>query len=553
LAAPWHAATWNLRDRGTLLAFAAVSIAYLALRLVALLRARFVEDHDSMLYLFQIDQVNAKGLGVVWDFGVDANPFFSVASAPLSALLGSAEVGARMTSLAFSLLLLIALFDIGRRIGTPVAAALGLLFVAFNPTLINLSHAVLTEPTFIAIFYVAVWIFWIQYGDPRPGLAALLGLVAALAFITRLEGILYLAFFPALQCLHYFFFRNGRYDTRRLIRWNAAFVLGFAVLAVTEVGRVSQQVGRLALNGRQAWVALLNNGQGGYEESIYGLDYDPGTINIDHVLGNPQAMSSVESAIDPGTMLRRVVFNFDELVSVRLSELIGALALALFGLGLLELWLGGRRFEALSVLAMIGVGVAGPLAHTVSPRHVAIVVPIMLLTGGLGAVLLIRSVLPRAGHAQARYALTGLVALAVLVGWAYPLSVTIRGLDRPNLGYDPADFTGPAEIVRSLRSEPDRPPVIVARHAYFPYYAGAGLGLPLPHTDYEGLVEYSRINGAEFLYLVHDRPVPDPDERLFMAEFAGEQAPPEFELLYRGTSGLGQKVELYRFLDDEGS
>jgi hypothetical protein len=536
---------WTLQNRGTITAFGAVLLVYIGLRAVAMAQAQFLEDHDSTLYLFQIDRILADGLGVVWGFRPDAAPFFPVVSAPMSALTGSAESGARLTSLLFSGLLFLALLDIGRRIAGPAAVAVGLLLVALNPTLVRLSFAVLTEPSFIATFYVAVWLFWLQFESPRLALAALMGLVAGLAFTNRLEGILYLAFFPALQAVHYVWFSERRYDLKRLVSWTAVFVACFAVFAGAEIARVSNQMGKPALNGRQAWVALFNDGARARDEAIYGLDYDPGTINIDYVLANPASMDEVASQADPRAMVRRVVLNVEELSTTRLSELLGAVALALFGLGMVDLWQRGRRFEAVAVLAMVAVGLAAPLAHTLNPRHIAVVVPIMLLVAGLGVGYASRAIVPSLSPDRrlARGLTVASLALVAIAGWAYPLSVSLRGLHRPNTEYHPNDFVEPIRIVRSAQKELGRAPAIIARQAYLPYYAGTGLGLPMPYTDFEGLVEYSRINDADFLYLVH------PPQRPFASAFAGEEASPPFELVYEGRSSLGQRVELYRLTD----
>lgn len=536
---------WSLRNRGGLVAAAVVLAAYVALRLVGLRGSVWVEDHDSISYLVHIEKVLRDGLGSVWTFGPDTTPFYPVVGAFFAALGGSTELGARLGSLFLSVLMLVALFDIGRRVAPPAAVAAGLVLVAFNPLLVQLSYAVLTEPGFVATFYVALWIFWIQYRSPRLAMAALLGVVAGLAFLNRLEGILYLAFFPALQATHYLFADERRYDARRLGAWAAIFVVCFGALAVPQIVKVSDQMGRPALNGRQAWVAMLNQADLDYEEALYGLDHDPGMVNLDYVQSNPDALGQVQSGMDPGAMLRRIVFNFDELVNVRLGEILSAVALALFGLGLVDLWSRRRGFEAFIVLASIGVGVAAPLAHNVVPRHIAVIIPIMLLTAGIGAGYAARVLAGGGSRALAGRAslLTAVVVVAALAGWAYPLSVIVRGLDRPNLEYHPDDFEEPVQIVKSL-TEGEEPPVIVTRKSYFAYFAGGGHErLHLPHTDYDGLVRFSRINDVDFLFLRHNGLITD---RPFMSAFGGPEEPPDFELLYRGRSRMGESIELYR-------
>ena len=83
---------------------------------------------------------------------------------------------------------------------------------------------------------------------------------------------------------------------------------------------------------------------------------------------------------------------------------------------------------------------------------------------------------------------------------------------------------------------------------YIAYFLGAPR-IPMPYTDYQGLVRYCEINKVEFLYLVHRRlrnwghP--------FLQEFTHDRVLKNFTLLYSGVDAYGEKVELYRVVNYE--
>jgi len=81
-----------------------------------------------------------------------------------------------------------------------------------------------------------------QYSAPTVASGALLGLIFGLSFLDRTEGILYLAFIPFVQVVHYWFTRDRSYSSRQLIRWGATFIAVFVLLAAPQVWRVSRRI-----------------------------------------------------------------------------------------------------------------------------------------------------------------------------------------------------------------------------------------------------------------------------------------------------------------------
>ena len=112
-----------------------------------------------------------------------------------------------------------------------------------------------------------------QYSAPTVASGALLGLIFGLSFLDRTEGILYLAFIPFVQVVHYWFTRDRSYSSRQLVRWGATFIAVFVLLAAPQVWRVSRRMGGFAINGRQAWALFLGRDLTGVarDRKLWGL------------------------------------------------------------------------------------------------------------------------------------------------------------------------------------------------------------------------------------------------------------------------------------------
>ena len=73
-----------------------------------------------------------------------------------------------------------------------VGIAAGLAFLAGSPDFIRLSYSILTEPTYVATVYAGLALFLAQCGKPRASSAVGIGVLFALSFLNRVEGVLFL-------------------------------------------------------------------------------------------------------------------------------------------------------------------------------------------------------------------------------------------------------------------------------------------------------------------------------------------------------------------------
>ena len=548
----------HLHDRwprkwGTILLTIGVIFAlFLCLRIVTWHNTVLYEDLDSVGYMGTMKLYLQGDLQGIINQNPDRTAGYPLMGALMSLPGWEVETGARLASLFFSSLVFFVLIGIGRQCGSsPLEVASGLFILAFTPVLIALSISILSEPTYIGLIYVGWWLFWIQYKELKLEKAALLGLTFGFAFITRTEGILYLAMIPLLQGIYTFFFDEKARSLKKYIAWSLIYVLCFAAIAAPQIWRVSHKMGSFALNGRQAWIAVLDApSDKSFREKLSGLDYSPGEVNISYLRTHPEEWPSTGKQ-DLLGRIKASILNFHTLYNRDLSILVGHFSLMAFGVGLLAVYQSGRRFETFLVLAIIGVNLIGPLL--LSPkyifRHIWIIAPIICLVAGVGVVYASRIIVEcHKKFLRWQYLALGSFLCAMILAWVVPLKTTLKPSDF-KAEYSLRELQEPIRILKEIgEKELGRPPRVIAERDFIVFLLGAPR-IPLPYTDYQGLVRYCELNNVEFLYLVHRR-VRQEGYPFFQA-FTNNQALKNFSLVYSGVDAYGEKVELYRIVHYE--
>lgn len=537
---------------GWTLVFAVIGAVYLGARIVSWQLNGQFEDHDSISYLKQIEVFLTFDWQRIDSLSPDSTPFYPFVAA-LFALPGwSVETAARLCSLAFSCLLFVSLIGIARHVGGLAAGSLGLLLVACNAELIRLSHSVLTEPSFVATIYLAVWLFLTQRDRLSLVHAALLGLILGLAFLNRVEGLIFALAFPFLQWAYTLVVCRGRLRVRRLLLWSSICYLAFLAMATPQIWHVSNKVGQFAINGRQIWSLLLNRPDGrNYEQKIYGLDYNPSEINIKYLFDHPEEAAESSASFHPVEYFGGIVKNLSLLNHEQLGMAIGALGLIFFALSIVWQLQARQHSSLLLICGFLLVGLAGPLLHNVVMRHIAVIVPLVLLVAGDGLLRTARGAI-ESFRVPCRFTYPLAVGLTAVIisASAVPLYRLFVLEDAVNSEYRAEDLRPiVAEINRMAEQELNHPPRIVDRKSYTAWQVGGAVRIPLPYTDMAGLETYLQLNAADFFILRHRDPVTG---RPFYSEFADGDPPPSFELLYRGWDSFDVLHELYRYRPTSG-
>ena len=518
-------------------ALAAIALVYLLLRLLVWRGAALVEDHGSISQLFRAQAFLSLDPWRIAALEPDTTPFYPVFVGLFSLPGWSLETAARLCSLGFSLFLFYAVLKIGLRIAGSEATLAGLLLLSLNPVLARLSPAILTEPSYIGTVYGGLWLFWRQYDRPSLGAAVGLGILFGLAFLNRVEAMLFLPAVPVFQLVHYLGARPARYGRATLVKWGLSYVVSFAALAAPQVWWVSDQMGRLAINGRQVWSQVLVREGKSYEEQVYGLDYSPAVINLTYLQAHPEAMPQEPSSQRslPARYARLLVENGRDLVGDKLRSLLGLAPCLFFLIGLTALVFRGRRADALIAIGFFTVTLAGPLLHNVVLRHIIVIAPLALLIAGLG-------IAETAGWIERRtrlprLAVGGLTLLLIAFGWLPALRRAVGGA-ACNSEYCADAVQRAGRIVREM--EPRGTPKVAARKQYLAYFAG-GSPVPLPYADYDGLIRYLAANEVNYLYLERWQIESYPFMRTF-----DRRASADITLLDRQADGQGRISELYR-------
>lgn len=534
----------KIKDYKIILIYLSLFFLYLLLRLFAWQNTVLLEDTDSLFYLDNIKVFLTFDLHKIINLDPDSTPFYPFFGALFSLPGWSVESAARLTSLFFSSVLFLAVLGIGKQTAKPLEITLGLLILSFSPVLISLSFSVLTEPSYVATIYLGFWFFWTQYRKPKLWKAAVLGVIFGLAFLNRLEGILYLCIIPFLQGSYEFLWGRNKSSFKQFLSWSSIFITCFSLMAIPQVWRVSHKMGTFAINGRQVWSLVLNapDEKSGMEK-IFGLDFSPSQINIGYIKSHPEVLNQFESKTSPTDYIKTVIKEFDHLYRKQLGILIGPFGLIFFGFGILALYQSKRRFEIFLILAFISLNMVGPLLHNVVIRHIIIIAPIIFLTEGVGIVYLNRILLQ--GHERyflAKHVLPFIFLFGLIGSWGLPLLKSFRPPDY-NHEYSPAELREPIAIVKEMEeNELQRTPIIASERGYLAHFV-EGKQVYLPYTDYEGLVKFCELNNVDVCYLKHKRVAKYP----FFQAFSKNKTNIDFVLLYSGLDTHGEKLELYRF------
>ena len=536
-----------MKDKISLFYPSLLLLIYLVTRCFAWSRTLIIDKHDSISYLSHAKLFLHLDFDAIINLNPDSLLFYPFSIAICSLPGWSVETGARLCSFLSSLILLMAFWGISKRLTDRTTMLVAFLLIALNPVLVFLSVKIITEPTYIALVYVGLWLYMTQYKSPLYVKSAFMGLIFGLSFICRTEGIIYLAVIPFFQCIHYLISGRKIYKFRKLAVWAIIYVVCFSAVAIPQVWNVSSKMGRLAINGRQAWIQIFNMADGkSNEEKLRGLDYSPKMINLRYIQSHPNALSGYKSANGYKhyrKLARKLKFNINDFLKNQLNIMIGPLGAVFFCIGLLWFINRKKHFELMLISSFILLNLVPPIMHDVEMRHIAIIIPVLLLVEGIGVVYLYRST----SSIKKIFAVRFLVILLFLFHLAavsfYPLMKEYRHPNTYHPDYDPNDFKEPVKIARQIATNDYQHSFNVsARKMYFAYFAG-GLQIPIPYTTYQGLVKYCELNKIDFVFLQHRLISGYP----FLSDFINKRKQADFSLLYSSIDRWGGKIELYRF------
>jgi len=483
----------------------------LLLRSVALNNTTVLDDHDSVFYVQSIEAYASWQWSQINALNSDSTPVYPFLASVLTPIVDDAERAGRWVSLLSSTLLVLIVALLGARLHSQTAGVVAALILACTPLEVSLSIAVLTEILYQALLYAGIYIT-LRVLEARQFTLASASLAATLyglSFLTKTEGVLFIALCPmivvAIQISRRWASTAG--DSGKLVPvgWIATFMLIFAVMATLQIVHITQKMGSPALNGRVAWqslAALMPDRP--LDAAMYGLDLDDATTNLIYARQNHQEAvdrlsgESANEALSTPLVerLKLSLKNVDTIYRYILTDILSPVGVFFLFAGALFVLVQGTVTSLIFYLFMLAAVLIAPVLHTsVIPRQMAQAIPVFSILQAVAIVELARWVVKRYRH-RILFTLTVMAAVGVLIaGQAVPI---YKSLNPPtfNGDYDPAVLAEPASMLR------ERPAVerMAARKGYLAYMAGIDY-IPVPFTDLEGLVSYLRLNESEFVYI----------------------------------------------------
>ena len=180
-------------------------------------------------------------------------------------------------------------------------------------------------------------------------------------------------------------------------------------------------------------------------------------------------------------------------------------------------------------------------------RHIAIVIPLILLLSSAGIYEFSQKIESIAKEKKLSYFTTQMISIFIItliailsLSW---LNDALRYPSR-NKEYNMKNYTQPINILKNdIKKHNITDPKLISRKSYFPFFAGAE-PISLPYTNYPNLVEYIRLNHGNYLFLNYQHLKNYP----FLDKFNKTNLP-NFILLYDSPDSSTSKIKLYRFIN----
>jgi len=531
-------------------------------------------------------------LGILGEPDWFISPGYPLLIAVVTFLTANAELAGRLISLLLGSLLPLPVYLLARQCYGRRPATMAGLFVAGLPILVQYSSLVWSETTFMFLILLGLALVWraLQRGGLLPALAA--GLLLGFAYLTRSEGVVYLALAASAFVLVPLLDRRGKQRWAPRALQLALLLAGFLLLAVPYVIALSGHIGQLTLESKGQVnfliIARMETGLG-YHQAAYGLSplgepegpfllrewilthgWPPGSPGLSlvgrlrHVLDNLRlelgllqaevlssllvvlaAFGAIAAGWDRSTLRDRALGLMAALAA---ASLLPRPLLPAWAVGMVLLYAGGWTRERLAPLAFLAAfPLASLLVVAMAPgmfaRYLVPVLPFLAILAAMGADRLATwgasrfmaeqpSLSPRRRDLLATaigVALVGVLILS-LPRFSMPAYHRLQDEDQRRAGHWLGDH------------DPSSDKRILSVLSQIPYYAG-GVHVPMPDGPPEQVAAYAQARGADYAVIsprkLGSRPA-------LAAWRSGEAIPDYWEPIYEDEGASGGALRIYR-------
>ncbi|MEW6443400.1 MAG: glycosyltransferase family 39 protein [bacterium] len=515
----------------------------------ALLECKEVVGTDEVIYLALGKSLwHGQGFRLLDHPVTQCPPLLPLVTGLFSRFTENLEAGTNFTYVFFGGLLVLPYFHLARRVhGERVARLAALLLACYPGLLLSFYWGSMTEPLYT---FLLVCAFLFAHRALREGTArdfALCGILLALVYLTRSEGVLFLPAFWLLAVVSLGV--QGRLLQWKSMRNLALMAVCFALVSAPYPLFLKKHSGGLSVSGKTKLILLAGAMNPVERERLLGkltedggelFDYQElvrGKTVLGMILENPKVLlggSALQAVRFVSTLLSWKVFP---------AFLLGFVVLGLFR----DPWDRARlKNEGFLLFACLPFLVF--LTFHVWPRYLLPMTPVLLLGAARGVCALedwLRETAERIGGAleRSRRRILWIPRLAVFL----PLAVILaaKPIKAKMLVQYPIEYKSAGRWMDAHLPEDAR---ILARKPEIAYYARRIMH-PLPNEDLARVLQYARAQSVEYLvvdeFFIATRPQLEP------LLHAGD-LPQDLRLLHEESAPSGRSIRVFQILGATG-
>lgn len=464
---------------------------------------------DEPFYLWDAYNL-ATGRGYTFFNGrpdVYLTPLFPLVAAGLYLILHNLELASRLCYIVFGAALTFPIFAIARQMYGRRTAVVAALLTAFLPALVGaeLYWGTMTEPLYFLTAYAGLYFALRALHERKQTAYIAAGASFALAYLTRGEGIAYIAAVGGMLVLIRLFER--RLFTRGEILRLAGMAGAFLLLALPYWIYLHAQTGQWMISGQagMTYITCISLAYGdvvGFDQATWGLD--PASGEVLFFAPNMVSFSMLDHIrTDPTSFLRLVYQNgrdfYFTLFNRRMFAgfLVPFLALGWFG----TVW-DRRRLKGELVLLASTAPALGFLFFFVQERYIGVLLPLLGIWTAHGVVRwgewfgrTVGRLLERERvAARWRDVAIGVVTVLLVALFLWMTPRVAAGTSQGS--FRPAHRT--AGLWLAERVEPGD--TVMARYPAIAFHAGAQW-VPTPNASIPEVVAYAYSHSADYFVL----------------------------------------------------
>lgn len=221
----------------------------LAVRLLLLFK------YPHVIFLHEADAIGyfniSKSIISTWGLGDTAThfpPFYPFLVVIFSLFFDDLDISGRLVSSVSGSLLIVPVYFIGRELYNRRVGLFSAILAIFFGEFLNFSLQPLTQITYVAVLFTAIYVSILVLKDNSLVLSLILGLISGAIYLTRPEGILF--FFFVLVVISAYFFLSKIFLLRDKFKMLALISGGFLVLTLPYINYLHTQIGLWTISGK---------------------------------------------------------------------------------------------------------------------------------------------------------------------------------------------------------------------------------------------------------------------------------------------------------------